>query len=279
LFVRFFFSNPLFPNVQKKNQQTIRTHTLENSLIFFFSFKKAAKTTIFKKQNKQNKTYRTVSIPTRQKCSFLLEISKFSEVEKLKERQLIVVSFFKIFAEDKSSFGLSCDTLFFRHIYINIHIIERKKKQNMSWSEDVFFWESHWENFLIELRNKPIFEFFFLFWIIIIIIILFFKSWSNHLLNPVSVSHIKSFFFNYYSFRTDYENWLCDLFFILFFLIFFHFGVSLYYILDSCLCYHEYCVSQVKKKLSSHQPYDYCTPPFDDLFFIFPVRPVARCRF
>lgn len=43
------------------------------------------------------------------------------------ERQLIIVSFsFTIFAEDKSSFGLSCDTLFFRHIYINMHIQKQK---------------------------------------------------------------------------------------------------------------------------------------------------------
>ena len=77
-----FYSNffPFFRTCKKLNQtkQFTNTHFRNSSsfivflyfcLPFLFSKKKAAKTTIFKKNNKN--IYRTVSIPTRQKCSFL----------------------------------------------------------------------------------------------------------------------------------------------------------------------------------------------------------------
>lgn len=64
-FLTLIFVTP-FPNVQK-NTDTVEYPPVSNQ------------------EGRQNynlkKKHRTVSIPTRQKCSFLLEISKFSEVE------------------------------------------------------------------------------------------------------------------------------------------------------------------------------------------------------
>ena len=126
----------------------------------------------------------------------------------------------------------------------------------MSWSEDVFwgvplrvktiFFSS---SFKIELRNKPIFisNYYFIFQKKIVK-----QPFIQFLYRFPILHHFKSIIIIHFRKRqTMTIDYVWHVLYIFFLppLIFFHFGVSLYYYTWlSCLCYHEYCVSQVKKK-------------------------------